>query len=281
MTLNRIHLFSFLILLLAMSSCMPGKKAATQFIEKRSDISVMIVPPPLTFYSYYPFNPDFADEFPDHNPKDLEESFFFKEKNDSLIQEICMRSLVNELNAFGLNTFTSESFDLFLNRTGEKYIFTIAQSELIEYDDLKTERALIDDMLYSQDFLIRHLEQNTWFEFVKVDESSATPPAGMQVLFSTFTRTDEVNGRFRYRPLTGNVYYEYSSEMLKKEDLYQHVHFSGKENARFIFEFLLNNYIRKNSDPLLSQPARFRYRKDTDRLVTIDRRLGFIILDTP
>ena len=241
----------------------------------------MIVPPPVTFFYYYPFNPDFADQFPDHDPKDMENSFFFKEVKDSLLGEIFMRSLVRELNSYGFNTFTAESFDLFLNRTGEKYIFTIAQSELIEYDDLKTERALIDTTLYSQDFLIRHLEQNTWFEFVKVDQGADAEPAGMQVLFSTFTRTDQVNGRFRYRPLSGDVYYEYNSDMLKKEDLYQHTHATGKENARYIFEFLLNNYIRKNSDPLLSQPARFSYRKDVEKLVTTSRRRGFIVLDTP
>src|SRR6056297_451024 len=176
MPINRIYLFLVLFLLLAITSCMPGKKTATQFIEKRSDISVMIVPPPVTFFYYYPFNPDFADQFPDHDPKDMENSFFFKEVKDSLLGEIFMRSLVRELNSYGFNTFTAESFDLFLNRTGEKYIFTIAQSELIEYDDLKTERALIDTTLYSQDFLIRHLEQNTWFEFVKVDQGADAEP---------------------------------------------------------------------------------------------------------
>jgi len=116
---------------------------------------------------------------------------------------------------------------------------------------------------------------------VKVDQGADAEPAGMQVLFSTFTRTDQVNGRFRYRPLSGDVYYEYNSHMLKKEDLYQHTHATGKENARYIFEFLLNNYIRKNSDPLLSQPARFSYRKDVEKLVTTSRRRGFIVLDTP
>ncbi len=281
MPINRIYLFFLMFLLLTIASCMPGKKAATQFIEKRNDIAVMIVPPPITFFYYYPFNPDFADEFPDHDPKDLENSFFFKQVKDSILQQTFMRSLVNALNAYGFNTFTSESFDLFLNRTGEKYIFTLAQSEWIEYDDLKTERALIDTTLYSQDFLIRHLEKNTWFEFVKVEQEMDADPEDMKVLFSTFTRADQVKGTFRYRPLTGDVYYEYTSDMLKQEDLFKHAQFSGKENARYIFEFLLNNYIRKNSDPLLSQPARFSYRKDIDKLVTTPRRSGFIILDNP
>lgn len=277
--MKRKHLFQIILLtslIMGLNGCYPGKKTATHFINQLDSVSVMVVAPNKITQKFYPFHPAFTDSFPEHNPFDVETSFLLSETNDSISKNIFMESLIRRLVDYRVKVFNEKAFDRFLEQKGSKYIFTIAQAEILEFDDVKTERALIDTTLYRQDFLVRTLEQNTWFEFVEVDPVNSAD-GEMQVLFSTFFDVDQVDGQFRYNPFSGKVRYEYTSELLKPSDVYALNQYAGRKNADYIFDFLLNNYITTHSDPFLFNPNRYVYRPNQQKVTATGRETsGFV-----
>ncbi len=263
--------------MITISSCAPGKRTASRFLEKRENIAVMLVPPSFTFLYYYPFdiymNPGYADAY-----EDIEQSYFLRNTDIERADSIFVHALNESLREFNLKVFNPEEFDMFLSHEGKRFIFTLAQTELVEYDRIHTDRALVDTILYRQEFLLRTVERNTWFEFVTVDEQPED--AGMKVLYSTLFTADNINGRFRYRGLTGEMLYEYQSYLIDQEDIYAMNRFAGQRNARYIFEFLMNNYVEENARRFILRPSTFRYNPRTNNLSRQRGDDGFIILQT-
>ncbi len=274
--IRRIFLPTSLIALLFLTSCMPGKKTARIFLEKSNQMAVMIVPPTNTFLYYYPFNSSQDPTLPVEG-ESIENSHFLNKVDINKANEIFMTSLLENLKKFDLNVFTPDQFDEFLTYEGVRYIFTIAQTEMVESDRQHTDRALIDTVLYRQDFLLRTIERNTWFEFVEVDKQQ--DEADMKVLYSTFFTADNVDGKFRYRALSGEVSYEYSSYLINFQDIYSLNNFAGQKNARYIFEFLLNRYVEENARSFIAKTPRFRYNKGKDELRRSRDDQNFIILE--
>ncbi len=265
------------LLLVLLSSCMPGLRTARKFVhQKEQKPAVMVVPPSFTFINYYPFDPANPQAQFD-NPGNLEDSGLLFDFDENVANDEFMEALYNHLERYPVQVFRPEQFDQFLSYPAQRYIFTIAQTELIEYDQPFTDRALIDTLVYRQDFLLRHVARNTWFEFVKVDDGSSN--AGMEVLYSDFFVGDEVDGRFRYQFFTGDVIYQYTSRIIDLRDVNQMNRLAGNRNARYIFEHLLNRYVQKNARPFLSTPRYFRYSVYDGSLSRMRDNQRFVILE--
>lgn len=265
------------LLMLLFSSCMPGYRFAQRFVkEKEIKPALMIVPHNYTFLYYYPFDP-VQPETQFDNSADISESDFLNDINTEKADSIFLSALFNHLNEYPLQVFRPEQFDEFLAYPGNRYIFTIAQTEIIEYDQPETYRAMIDTAVYRQDFLLRQVARNTWFEFVKVDDS--TDDTGMQVLYSTFFASDEVDGGFRYRPFTGEVFYEYTSRLLELRDIDLLNRRAGYNNAQYIYEHLLNLYVQQNVRPSAAEHYFYRYNPYTGNIIRDRNDQRFIIIE--
>jgi len=265
------------LLMLLFSSCMPGLRTARKFIhEKEQKPAVMVVPPSFTFVYFYPFDPANPQGQFD-NPGNLEDSGLLYDFDGNEATEEFMNVLYSHLEEYPVKVFRPEQFDQFLVYPFDRYIFTIAQTEIIEYDQPMTDRALIDTTVYRQDFLLRHVARNTWLEFVKVDDNSSD--GSMEVLYSDFFTGDDVDGRFRYQFLTGDVIYQYTSRIIDLRDVDQLNRSAGYRNARYIFEHLLNRYVQKNARPFLSEPRFFKYNVYDGSLRRGGEDERFIILD--
>lgn len=271
---SRIMIISSLVMLM-LSSCMTPRRSVMEFLQQRDSIAVMIVPPPSTYLYYYPLNS--SEEQQPSDEKTIEESYFLKDLDQQKADDEFLNALTDQLRQYNLKVYSPDDFDYFLSLSGKKFIFSIAQTEIVESDKPFTERALIDTVVYRQDFLLREIERNTWFEFVKVDD--AVDDSGMKVLYSTFTASDEISGRFRYRALTGEVFYEYGSDLLEPDDIYHLNRLAGRGNARYIFEYLLNRHInnnRRNPQPRNTyykyiQAENYIYRsKDENRFIELE-----------
>ncbi len=229
-----------IVAMLMLASCLPGRRHATTFLNKRPQIAVMIVPPTTTFAYYYPFglypeNPGQPGE------ENLAQSELLRNTNLNEATSLFMETMVQQLKLYQVNVFRPDKFDEFLSFPGQRYIFSVAQTELVETDKVFTDRALIDTILYTQEFLIRAIERNTWFEFVEVDARGET--TAMEVVYSNFSATDKINGRFRYYAFSGNVSYEYTARNLEVNDVYNLNLEAGTGNAAYIFDYLLNRHI--------------------------------------
>lgn len=271
---SRIMIISSLVMLM-LSSCMTPRRSAMEFLQQRDSIAVMVVPPSSTYLYYYPLNS--SEEQQPSDEKTIEESYFLKDLDQQKADDEFLNALTDQLRQYNLKVYSPDDFDYFLSLSGKKFIFSIAQTEIVESDKPFTERALIDTVVYRQDFLLREIERNTWFEFVKVDD--AVDDSGMKVLYSTFTASDEISGRFRYRALTGEVFYEYGSDLLEPDDIYHLNRLAGRGNARYIFEYLLNRHInnnRRNPQPRNTyykyiQAENYIYRsKDENRFIELE-----------
>jgi hypothetical protein len=264
------------LLLVVLNSCFPGKNAATSFLKKRNSISIMVVPPGFTYLHYYPFSPH-KYEIDGDTVYPVESSSFLKDTNKDIAQEIFYENLINSLSGLYFNVYRHDQFDEFLSQPGKRYIFTIAQSELIEFNDVFEDRALIDTMIYRQSFAIVTLEHNNWFEFVKVDDSD--DEVGMQVLYSTFSISDKIYGRFRYHWLSGEVTYEYTPDLLAPDDIYRLNRTVGRENAILIMEFLMNNHVKEQQPYFFGVPPYFQYVPSRNTIRRAPDRKKFIILE--
>jgi hypothetical protein len=259
----------FLSLALINSSCTPGKRTAQNFVARSNQVSIMLIPPTSFLLYHYPYE-DTGKE-----PENLSESQLLAGVDTARSMEIFNESIRQELLNLNLNVFEPENFDSFLQQQGPKYIFAIAQAEIIETDRIFTDRAFVDTIIYRQDFLLRVIEQNTWFEFVKVDDPQEE--SAMKVLYSSFDVADRINGRFRYNR-NWEVYYEYQSEMLTREDVYNLNRFAGRRNGRYIYEFLLNLYVEEKRGPR-NTDRYFKYSPSAGNVYTSRDDYRFIILD--
>jgi len=245
-----------LVAMLMLASCLPGRRHANTFLKKRQQIAVMIVPPATTFAYYYPFG--YYPENPGQSGEEnLAQSELLRDANIPRATGLFMETMLEQLKFYQVRVFAPEKFDEFLSFPGQRYIFSVAQTELVETDRVFTDKALIDTILYTQEFLVRTIERNTWFEFVEVDANGET--AAMEVLYSTFSAADKVNGRFRYYPFSGNVSYEYTAKNLEVNDIYILNQEAGAGNAAYIFDFLLNRHIatanpQKQTPPITFNP---------------------------
>ncbi len=268
--------FVFTSVMGVLTSCVPGKKIATSFLEDSHNQAVIIVPPSFTFLYYYPSDMP-VESLPDGG-QNLENSKFLREVDEQKATDIFLQSLLSELRSYGLKVYTSEQFDEFLRYNGPKNIFTIAQSEMIEFDSEYNDRALIDTILYRQSFLLRTIEKNTWFEYVKVDDHNENQ--ALRVLYSTLFTSDDINGNFRYRPFSGDVFYEYSSYLITLEDVYELNRFAGEKNAQYIFDFLLNKHVEDNSDlKPENRSVFFRYSRSDNKIKKAGSEQRFIELE--
>jgi len=275
--ISRFLIFLFLpIVLSVFTSCVPGKKMAGSFLEIKQEQAVIIVPPSFTFLYYYPSDEP-IESLPDGG-QDLKNSKYLNDVDVEKASEIFLQSLYNELRKLDLRVFTADQFDEFLNHDGPRNIFTIAQTEMIEFDSEYSDRALIDTVLYRQSFLLRTIEKNTWFEFARVNDTDEGKP--IKVLYSTFFTSDDIKGNFRYRPFSGDVFYEYSSYLITQEDIYELNRFAGEKNAQYIFDFLLNKYVEENSDIAPeNRKVFFRYSKSDNAIKKAGSEERFIELE--
>jgi hypothetical protein len=264
-------LLIYFLVLTVFSSCTPGYRTARSFIEKKEPIAVMIVPPANTYLYYYPYYYT-SDSLPS-----IKQSYFLHDFDTQRASALFTESLLRELKKYNLRIFTPDDYEQFLSLSGQRFIFTTAQTEIAEIDKPYTERALIDTLVYRQDFLLRTIERNTWFEFVEVDETAED--AGMKVLYSTFSTSDVIDGSFRYRGFTGDVIFEYTPYLLTSEDVYTLNTFAGRGNARYIFEFLLNRHVRKNTKKEIPESVHYRYNYIDNRLFKDKDDQKFIILE--
>jgi hypothetical protein len=270
------HAFHYLslIIMITMLSCVPGKKAARSFVQQKGNISLMMVPPGFISMNYYPVFPDFLAE--EDTLYSLDDSSFLKEIDLEKGRELFLNALIHGLEkVYRLKVYTPDDFDEFLSQPDPRFIFSLAQAEVMEYGDVFEHRALIDTLMYLQTFPVRTVEKSNWFEFVMVDDTEEE--INMQVLFSYFKTSDVIDGRFRYQWLSGEVTYEYSSYPMAVTDVYELFRTAGRQNAAYIFDFLLNRYVAENTHSK-GNPVFLKY-NPIDKSIRKDARAtGFIIL---
>jgi len=160
---------------------------------------------------------------------------------DSVFIRNFIKSLTSELKLLGFHTFDEDQMDSFFISGGNAFFLNVAQIELEEYIFTFTDSEYFDDTaVYYKSFNLNATDINVWFEINPLNDSVWK----QQILFSGVTYIDELKGRFRKHPLVGDVKYKYSVETLRVDDIMNASTALGQQYAGYLFDFLMNRYIR-------------------------------------
>ncbi len=249
-------------------SCKTGLYYATRFVAEEEEIHVLLLPPPGLITTFLPHHPDSVPGEP--SPAiDQEKVRFVHEVDDSAYVRIFMESIRHHLGRFYVRVYGPDQMDAFNELDTTAFIFRVAQLELLEYIARETFVGRIRSREFRETVELTFLENNVWFEFSRTDEPDIPP----EVLYSAFSTSDYIDGRFVTRRETGETVFVPEAYLLGEEDVRDLAYLSGRQNAQHIFDHLLNTYVAREMD----EPPPYYYHYDL-RQHTIREQLhpGFI-----
>ncbi len=264
-----VGLLIFLLMAAGLSSCTSSLHLANRFVVDDSDIHVLVMPPPNIIKTFLPAHPDSLSA-EDMAETDETKIRFVNQVEDSLFISVFLTSLKQHLERFSIRVYGIEDMDAFFRLDEKAYVFMIAQMELLEYVEEELFVARDGNINYVRREPVTVLENNVWFEFMKLHDADF----GMEVLFSVHATSDFVEGRF-VRRANGEVLFDANRYLLTNDDLIALAQFAGEQNARNIFDHLMNLYVREN---LGREPSAY-YSYDVDQhAIRQTDQPGFIII---
>lgn len=247
---------SWFILLLfpVMASCSMERQLATRFVTEEEDIHVLLLPPQELIKTFLPLHPDSLP--PDSAVFiDREQAQFVYEIMDTAYVNYFMRSLAYHLERFQVKVYDQENIESFKTLDKHAYVFKLGQMELMEYHDSLFMTAYADYNWYSIALSRVNVEQNNWFEFSEMKDDEGE----MQVLYSSQLTSDYFEGELRRSWSEPNIIYEYTPFRLTEADVYDLAYFSGERNAQYIFDYLMNDYVKRNLKGKREPAVYFQY----------------------
>lgn len=273
--MNRIRTYKIVFLLLLLTSgwysCASSLHLANRFVVDESDIHVLVLPPAGLMKTFLPLPPDSlsaGDSIPPFDDSDIR---FVNQVEDSIFINVFMDALDVQLERLSVKLYGMDQMDEFFKLEERAYIFFIAQMELLEYIDEELFVARDGNINYVRREPVTVLENNVWFEFLKLNDADF----GMEVLFSVHATSDFVEGRF-IRRSTGEVLFDANRFLLTQDDLNELARFSGKQNAQNIFDYLMNLYVREQTG---REPDVYYHYDVEEHILRPQDHPGFIRID--
>jgi hypothetical protein len=215
---------TFVLFSLAMlSSCMPEKELAKQFIQMPEKIRLQIFPP--SYIYKYNHKGEKIKGFAKMTESQQDSVLFASSEYVQYVDDSIY--LERYVNSFILEDPT------------QAYVLNMAQLQLDEYIYPYKESQVIGDTTYAADFDLNSVDASTWFELSKVNGGKDKKT----VLFHTATASDAYEGSFYLNPFSLDVHLRYTIDTLKVNDLYDLAAYSGRRQASYLFDYFMNNYI--------------------------------------
>ncbi len=220
-----------------LQGCTTGLHLANRFVLEETDIHVLLDPPPGVSKVFLPAPPEEA--LNDTLPEEEAAPRFLEQVDDSLYVEYFMDAIYDRLELLHVNWYGPDQEEEFLRQEGKKYIFDVAQLELMEYIDYESFYAEHRGGYHRDSVQITVLENSVWFEFRDLNLEDSEE----QVLFSLHATSDYVEGRFVRDRETGDIQLDAETFPLTDNDVLDLAWFAGERNAENIFNHLLNRYV--------------------------------------
>lgn len=240
-------LFILFTLLTVIASCSPERRLASRYLNNKKSEAILLVAPDFIYKNSYKV--PFLENFDSYSQYEKDSISYFTSDvvqyiNDSVYISLFMNSLSNGLRYFGYKTYNDESADKFLEqKNNTSLIINYAQIQVEEYFDSINKYTSYDYLLtQSEPIFITAINMNNWLELAGLNNVDSSPI----VLFNTRIITDDFKGNFIYYPLTGSYSYRYTIDSLSIDKLYNAAHSLGSLHSQWIFDYLMNEYVRKN-----------------------------------
>lgn len=262
-----------LLYLVIFGSCSIERTLAREIIVSRPDSAVLIMMPDFVYKTNLKVGELENAESLDDQIRDsllFERSLYLKNISDTIILNRYLNSLVSELKAFGLEVYTENNINEFLQLEKPSYMFNIAQIELEEYIVPVEEQEVFDDTaLYFKTFKLNAVSINSWFEVTRMNVEDYK----RKVLYASNYVFDYLKGSFRKHALTGEVKFKYYQKEIELKDIYSLAEELGKKYAGYIYDYMLNEKIQEELPENISTDKYYHYDRDrnTLRAITKDR----------
>jgi hypothetical protein len=225
-----------------MQSCTIEKKLGKEFLSKAPQICIDLHAP----QALYKYNhkgekiPGFDSMTgPQQDSSLVASSNFIRNIDDSSFLDRYVNSFIDELRGIGFTVFLDGNVDTILRVQPQAYIVSMAQVQLDEYFSPYEDSEPIGDSVFYKSFDLNAVDASSWFE---VNKYNAVRPK-KTVLYSSFTASDGFNGNFIYNDMAGTLRYRYRIDSLKVKDIYDLAAYAGRQNADYLFDFFMNQYI--------------------------------------
>ena len=246
-----LQLFVLVLLGSILYGCTTGLQLANRFVLEETEIHVLLDPPPAlnkVFLSDAPGEgPAPGEEVNDTLPDPEPVPRFLEEVEDSVYIDYFMDALQHRLELLYVNWYGPGQEEEFRRQEGKKYIFDVAQLELMEYMDYEAFYVEHRGGYHRDSVQITVLENSVWFEFREVNGEDPED-LDEQLLFSLHATSDYVEGRFVRDRSTGDIRLDSETFPLTRNDVLDLAWFAGEQNAENIFNHLLNRYVRQQLD---------------------------------
>ena len=240
-------------------SCSAERKIARKYALKAEEKSVLVLLPNEVWFvnqkSEYPKNSfTFADAAEDSLL--LENTFLLPQLNKLTILSLFGQSYISELRKYGLNVFTEDQTEIFLNADSSAYILNLAQLEIQEFYSPVEDEVLVGETIYTYDFTINGLNVGLWLEINRMNDVNLKKP---QVLFATHDLFDKYEGYFTMKFMTGKIDYKLKVDTLNLEKAKNFISYLGRLYAAYTFDYMMNDYTNQKIGPAINPRRYFRW----------------------
>jgi len=254
------RLFIFVVVSVLINSCYIEKKLGKNFADNANNISLLILEPDLVIKSNIKNN--------DSDTSAISECF--NNLQEKALSDAFMDELKKQLINYRINVFTSNRIDTFFTLPSPAYLFNIAQLEIEAYYYPFKEQLVTDSLIYNQEFLLNAFNLNTWFEFSELNSEKKA-----EVLFSNFYIKDEIAGNFKVNLFSDEVNYVYNRKNLTSEDIQFLIKYAGKTNAQYIFNHLVNQYIKDKIGERFNDKYFYYYDHEKNKILFLENYTEF------
>ncbi len=236
-----------LIIVTALFSCSVEKRIAKEFIKTRSTVNILVYNNNILSKSNIKINAIQNYDSLSTEAKDsvwMANTVFLNNIKDSVFINNYYVYFVNKLKVLGFKVFTSDSLQQFMSASGDKFIISLIQNEIEEYYDYQRIDYDITETTEPifKEFWLNALNFNTWLE---INKANSIEPLKI-IVYSSLKTSDGLDAKFTYQPFTDEINFVQNYYPVTIGDVMSLSVEEGKRNAYYLFDYLMNLYIKDN-----------------------------------
>jgi hypothetical protein len=240
-----LHIILFFFVAGLMFSCSVERNLARRYVKGHKGDGVLLSPVNFLYKDYLGAYID-TDKYPKPEQQDsvaYYQSNYVQYILDSVFLTNFTNSLIEGLEDYGFKVILDQSADRFFDSGKPEWIIQLAQLQLEEDDQPAYVYGYDDeDNEYYQEYKIHTLSLNSWLEVNRLNSDKTAK----QMLYLSGYIEDDQNGTVSLDYYKGAFYFEDYRDTISFDNIYKMSISSGKKHADLLFDYFMNDYIRRN-----------------------------------
>ena len=233
-----------LLVTLLLAACSPERNLARQYVKQHKGNGIMIIPLNELYKDNLTISYDTAIKYSSEQFDSIAwvQSSYIQHVSDSVFLTLFTNSLIHELSVEGFDVYVDGRSDVFLSLPDPKWVVQVAQLQLNE-DHLFNYYQMYSIETgepYTDSLRINKVSLSSWFEVSQANTGNK------QVLYLEGYIADAVKRGIGISLMEGNVDLRQNRDSIRMDDIYKMASELGKKHAQLLYDYFMNDYIRKN-----------------------------------